>query len=162
MMRSASWGGGLLTLAVLVAAPAYAQEISPEQAEAIIREIQQSHIDGNVPPEADFDQLLRRDLSAYFASRDRPAPEVSYELLRKGPTQTGISYPKFYAWARIRQEGHLTREGAVSLAAIARQRFEILHFVDQSEIRRNPSGIDKIFPPPVAAVIKERVGGVAP
>jgi hypothetical protein len=148
----------LLALVVLLAAPAVAQEIPPERAEEIIRDIQQSHIDGNVPPEADFDRLLRRDLVAYFASPDGPAPDVSYELLRKGPTQTGIAYPKFYAWVSIRRAGRPTREGAVRLAAIDRQRFEIMQFVDQSEIRRDPSGLDQVFPPPVAAAIKARVG----
>jgi hypothetical protein len=152
----------LITLVVLLAAPAVAQEIPPERAEEIIREVQQSHIDGNVPPEADFDRLLRRDLVAYFASGDGPPPDVSYELLRKGPTQTGIAYPKFYAWVSVRREGHPTREGAVRLAAIDRQRFEITQFVDKSEIRRDPSGLDQVFPPPVAAAIKARVGSAAP
>jgi hypothetical protein len=162
MRRHGTQRAGLLAFAVLLAATAVAQEIPPEKAEEIIREVQQSHIDGNVPPEADFDRLLRRDLVAYFASSDGPQPEVSYELLRKGPTQTGIAYPKFYAWVSIRREGHATREGAVRLAAIDRQRFEIMQFVDQSEIRRDPSGLDQVFPPAVAATIKARVGRAAP
>jgi hypothetical protein len=128
----------------------------------LIRQLQQSHIEGNVPREADFDGLLRRDLMGYFATGDGPAHEVSYELLRKGPTQTGIAYPKVYAWVRIRREGHPTREGAVRLAAIDRQRFEVMPFVDQSEIRRDPSGLDDVFPPPVASAIKIRLGSAAP
>jgi hypothetical protein len=162
MRRHGTRHPSLLALVVLLAAPAGAQEIPPERAEEIIREVQQSHIDGNVPPEADFDRLLRRDLVAYFASGEDPTPEVSYELLRKGPTQTGIAYPKFYAWVSVRREGHPTREGAVRLAAIDRQRFEIMQFIDQSEIRRNPSGLDQVFPPPVASAIKVRVGSAAP
>lgn len=158
MRRRRTRHRSLLALVALLAAPAVAQENPAERAQEIIRDVQQSHIDANVPPEADFDRLLRRDLAAHFASGDGPPPDVSYELLRKGPTQSGIAYPKFYAWVSIRRDGHPIREGAVRLAAIDRQRFEITQFVDQSEIRRDPSGLDQIFPPPVAAAIKARVG----
>lgn len=152
----------VMALIVLLAAPAVAQEVSPEEADNAVREIQQSHIDANVPPEADFDRLLRRDLAAYFASIDGSTSEISYELLRRGPTQSGIAYPKFYAWVSVRREGHPNHEGAVRLAAINRERFEIIQFVDQSEARRDPSGLDQIFPPPVAAAIRARVGNFAP
>jgi hypothetical protein len=139
--------------------PVFGQEIPPEQA---IGEIQQSHIDANVPSEADFDRLLRRDLAAYFTASDSGSPEVSYDLLRKAPTQSGIAYPKFYAWVQVRHVGKPAREGAVRLAAIDRQRFEVLQFIDRSEISRDPSGLDHVFPPTVAAAIRERVARTAP
>lgn len=39
----------------VLAVSAHAQQVPPAQAEAIIREIQNSHIAGNVPPKEDFD-----------------------------------------------------------------------------------------------------------
>ena len=145
-------------LAAQIPAISLAQEIPPEKAEAIVREIQQSHISANVPPQEDFDRLLRRDLAAYFSSKEAASPRIEYELLRDGPTQSGIAYPKFYIWVRAYSPDGSARQGAARLAAIERQRFEVTHFVEQGSIAQNPSQLDALFPPPVAARIKTKVG----
>ncbi|MDA0339877.1 MAG: hypothetical protein O2910_08615 [Proteobacteria bacterium] len=60
--------------------------------------ISQSHIDANVPSSKDFDAFFRRDLEAYFTLPPNYDVKLEYELLRDGPTQTGLAFPKFYAW----------------------------------------------------------------
>src|SRR5690348_2540808 len=64
--------------------------------------IQSSHITENVPDAADFERFLQRDLQSYFAdARKEPAVTVDYEPLRRGVTQSGLSFPRFYLWVRI-------------------------------------------------------------
>lgn len=134
-----------------------AQEIPPEKAEAILREIQRSHIEGNVPPKDEFHRLLRRDLVGYFSSPGQPPAEVEYELLRDGPTQSGVSYPKYYVWLRVVQPGVPDRHGAARLAAIQRQRFEVTQFLSEAEIERDPSQLDQVFPAAVAERIRAKL-----
>jgi hypothetical protein len=118
-----------------------------------------SHIEANVPPPGDFDRILHRDLEAYFGSKGAGGHvSVEYELLRQGPTQSGVAYPKFYAWVQVQEGGRLLRAGAVRLAAIERQRFEITDFLLADEIRRSPDAITKVFPAPVCDRIQEKVG----
>jgi hypothetical protein len=118
-----------------------------------------SHIEVNVPPPGDFDRFLRRDLGAYFGSKGTGGPvSVEYELLRQGPTQSGVAYPKFYAWVKVRESGELLREGAVRLAAIERQRFEITDFLSADDIRRSPDAMTRVFPAPVCERIQAKVG----
>lgn len=50
----------------------------------VFSSISQSHIDGNVPDEKEFDSLLVRDIKKYFHLSNDGI--VSYELLRNGPT----------------------------------------------------------------------------
>ena len=90
-MRLRTLSAALLAFCTVTAHSGAAQELSPEQAEAILRDVQRSHIEGNVPPPGDFDRLLARDLAAYFALPGQPEPRVEYELLRDGPTQSGVS-----------------------------------------------------------------------
>lgn len=59
---------------LLSAAPAVAQSMSDAEVEPVIAEIQASHIEANVPDEAQFAGLLERDLNAYFATRGIPRP----------------------------------------------------------------------------------------
>lgn len=108
--------------------------------------VQESHIGGNVPAEETFDAALTRDLAAFFTSRGLTDPQISYELLRRGPTQSGVAFPKFYVWvsAASRQGDMMT--GAVRVAAIDRVRFEVTHFVARADILNNPDGLASIFP----------------
>src|SRR5438045_2576003 len=69
--------------------------------------IADSHIRANVPDEKDFDNFLKRDLAAYFKELKKKDVVVEYELLRNGPTQSGIAFPKFYAWVRVKEDGNL-------------------------------------------------------
>ena len=79
---------------------------------------------------------------------------MSYELLRKGPTQSGVAYPKYYAWVRVHRHDGLL-EGAVRLAAIDDQRFEVTHFLPAQEIVASP-GIESVFPEPLRQTIRDR------
>lgn len=118
--------------------------------------IQQSHIDGNVPAQADFDRILRRDLMKYFAEDSGAAPTaLDYQLLRDGPTQSGVAYPKFYAWVVVQLGAENVREGAVRIAAIGRERFEVTDFLSRKEIAANPPAIRMVFPEPVCLRIEE-------
>ena len=80
--------------------------------------IAESHIRANVPDEKDFDKFLKRDLEQYFKDALQKTVTVEFELLRKGPTQTGIAYPKFYAWVTIRDGVKVIDQGAVRVAAV--------------------------------------------
>ena len=66
---------------------------------------------------------------------------VRYELLRKEPTQSGVAYPKYYAWVTMDTSAGPV-EGAVRLAAVDRERFEVTDFCSSSDIRTNPGGVD--------------------
>ena len=118
--------------------------------------IQQSHIDGNVPAPADFHRLLQRDLDAYFRGK---GSSVRYEMLRDGPTQSGVAYPKFYAWVSITPStSGSPLEGAVRLAAIDKLKFEVTEFYSTDAMRSSPEQIYAVFPRPVAEKIKVRLG----
>ena len=57
--------------------------------------IAESHINANVPRSQDFDAYMKRDLASFLCKGAHEC-RVEYQMLREGPTQTGISYPKFY------------------------------------------------------------------
>jgi len=115
--------------------------------------IQESHVDANVPAASEFDQYLQRDLKSYFSGAN-----VTVELLRRGPTQSGVAYPKFYAWVRAVAPGAPPVEGAVRLEAVDRQKFIVTHFLSVPEIRANPGQVDTIFPAALCEGIKHRAG----
>jgi hypothetical protein len=123
----------------------------------VMDSIQQSYIEGNAPPPEEFHRVLQRDLDAYFATALSPSRHVQYEMLREGATQSGVSYPKFYVWAIFPLiEGD--RRGAVRLAAIDKERFEVTDFISDDEIKRHPDRIYETFPRPVCERIKAKVG----
>jgi len=118
--------------------------------------IAQSHIEANVPDALSFDSLLRRDLAAYFHTIDPSSPStVEYRLLRNGPTQTGVSYPKFYLWVTAKSGSTIVHEGAVRVAAIEKTRFEVTRFVPRTEILKAPQEVQNVFPSPLVAPILE-------
>ena len=119
--------------------------------------IAESHIRANVPEEKDFDKFLKRDLEKYFKHTKQKPVTVEYELLRKEPTQSGIAYPKFYAWVTVRDGAAVVEQGAVRVAAVEKKSFDVTHFVSEAEIKRAPAALDEIFPLPVANKIRERV-----
>lgn len=126
----------ILIVGLLISATASAQSL-----------LQQSHIEGNVPEPQVFEMILKRDLVAYFKSnRLATIDRVEYRLLRDAPTQSGIAYPKYYAWIDIYSGKNLLQHGAVRLAAIDKQRFEVTHFVSRKEIQDNAPVLDAIFP----------------
>ena len=62
---------------------------TPEQ--AIMQQIQESHIEGNVPLSADFAAFMKRDLDAYFTEFYGKSAAVTWEFLREGATQSGVA-----------------------------------------------------------------------
>lgn len=140
----------------LLAVSANAQQVPPAQAETLVRESQNSHIAGNVPPKEDFDRLFGRDLTAYFCSAQSSDCTVQYEMLRNGPTQSGIAFPKFYVWVRVSGSNAVVQQGAARLAAIERERFEVTDFVGRAEIKRDPTQLQIIFPAALVSTIEEK------
>ena len=124
---------------------------------SVLEEVQRSHIEANVPPPAEFGPLLQRDLEAYFNSAREKSIIVEHELLRDGPTQSGVAYPKFYVWVRVLQHGTVLKQGAARLAAIHRQRFEVISFVPEATIRADPKALASVFPGPVCEKIRSKL-----
>lgn len=121
-----------------------------------IATVVETHIDGNVPPADKFAELLRRDLQTYFATSSGAPRTVELEMLRDGPTQSGISFPKYYVWVKVIDAAGKVQEGAARVAAIHEVRFEVTHFVSAHQIRDAPETLQDVFPPPVcdAAIAK--------
>jgi hypothetical protein len=131
--------------------------------ESVIRDVQQSHVEGDVPAPRDFDSFLQRDVAAYFRSaKGIKNPEVALELLRNGATQSGVAFPKFYAWVVVRNEGQAVAEGALRLAAIDRVRFEVTDFLSKGDINSTPAAVSAVFPAPLVAGILERAAVSVP
>jgi hypothetical protein len=118
-----------------------------------------SHLAANVPAAQDFDSFMKRDLQAYFAQRLGRTVDVQYSLLRLGPTQTGVSYPKYYVWAIVESDGGgpTLLEGAARVAAVDQVKFDVTDFVPKAEIILHPETIQSIFPVPVCDEIKKRL-----
>jgi hypothetical protein len=127
----------------------------------VIEDIQRSHIEGNVPPPGQFAKLLQRDLEAYFNAPKRRGIRVEHELLRDGPTQSGVSYPKFYLWVRVLEGESVVRQGAARVAAMDRKQFEVTSFASEASIRADPRALYSVFPAPVCERIKAKLG-IAP
>jgi hypothetical protein len=141
---------------LLSAAPVAAQSMSNSEAERMIAELQASHIEANVPDASQFSRLLERDLNAYFKTRGVRNPNSRFELLRQGPTQSGIAYPKFYLWVWVSSGKNNAAAGAVRVAAVGRERFEITDFLSEEEIREAPNQVGSVFPAPLVRAIHKR------
>ena len=142
---------GSLALVSGSIAPAHAQA-DPTNA---MKEIADSHLRGNIPKGAAFDRYLRRDLTAYFAKATGKKVTVAYEFLRDGPTQSGVSYPKYYLWVTVRLGKKKLDEGAVRVAAINRERFEVTDFLSKVAMKKDPAEIDEVFPQSVGEKIRQ-------
>ena len=118
--------------------------------------LQQSQIESNVPTVDSFDALLRRDLLTYFQnSLASEATSVDYQLLRKRPTQSGLANPKYYVWVKILKGASVLQEGAVRLAAVEKQGFDVTHFFLKKEILEEPAKIGRVFPAALVPLITE-------
>jgi hypothetical protein len=118
--------------------------------------IQQGHVEANVPPNADFHGLLRRDLQDFFEHQGESFNRLEYELLRKEATQVGVGFPKFYVWIRLVRTSGVTIEGAARVASQDRTNFRVTDFVTQEQIAADPSMVSSIFPEEVANIIRRR------
>ena len=121
--------------------------------------VQRSHIEANVPPQQSFEAFLNRDLLSFFKSTSVPdATRVQYKLLRDGPTQSGVAFPKYYAWVEVFVGSNRTQEGAVRLAAVNGDHFDVTHFFAAQQIRTRASEVAAVFPPPLVPAVIERAG----
>ena len=95
-----------------------------------------------------FGPLMERNLRACFEKTLGATDKihVQYLLLRDGPTQTGISYPKFYVWARILSGNRILTEGAVRLAAVDGAQFNVTDFLGKDQIAAEPEKVKSVFP----------------
>lgn len=128
-------------------------------AQSPLEDIQASHIEANVPAQGSFDVFLKRDLLAYFRGTETtPTTSLEYELLRDAPTQSGVSYPKYYLWVRVRSGSSVLKEGAARVAAIERKRFEVTNFMSRSSIQSSPSEVGAVFPAALVPSVLSRAG----
>ena len=142
---------------MLLRAFAFALVIASSAAASAQPVVQSSHIEANVPDTSNFDGILRRDLVAYFrANGQADADRVEYQLLRDAPTQSGISYPKYYAWVQPFAANVALPAGAVRLAAVERSRFEVTNFVTKSAIQSNRASVEAVFPAALVPAIVQR------
>ena len=75
-------------LCTVSAATAWAQNDDPMAA------LRQGHIDANVPDQKDFDRILNRDITKYVTDKADKDITVKVELLRDGPSQSGVALPR--------------------------------------------------------------------
>jgi hypothetical protein len=120
--------------------------------------IAESHIAAHVPDREAFVSLLKRDAAAYLATVVGKSVKVEFELLREAPTQSGVAYPKFYAWVRAYSDAEVVTEGAMRLAAIEKKRFEVTDYLSSSEIRSAPARIEAVFPRALLKKIRAKAG----
>jgi hypothetical protein len=117
-----------------------------------------SHVTGNVPPKADFRPFLVRDLTTYFQRTYGKGITVEYELLRDGPTQVGLSYPKFYIWVTVTKPDKSVVDGAARIAAVNKQEFDITTFIKRSDIIADPTQLTRVFPQALLEKIRTKAG----
>lgn len=146
---------------LLAASTAWAgeqQQPSTAEMEGMIAKLHASHIAANVPPDAAFMKLLRRDVAAYLSANHLPSKSVSIEPLRKGATQSGVSFPKYYIWVRAGDDKGRRVEGAMRVAAIDRLRFEVTDFTQVDAIRSDPASLASIYPAVLIPSIRQHAG----
>jgi hypothetical protein len=139
-----------LMVLTIITATAYGQNVWESIAD--------SHIKANVPDEKDFRDFLIRDLQSYFKDTLNKTVRAEYELLRDAPTQSGVAYPKFYAWVKIFEDSRLIDEGAVRLAAIEKKYFDVTDYLSKRDIEEKPAVLERIFPRALVEFIKKRAG----
>lgn len=123
--------------------------------EDILEEVHNSHISYNVASESNFKKFLQRDLNEYFNIKSKDS-EVTYELLRDWPTQTGVGFPHFYLWVKVRLNGNPLSQGAIRTSAVEGKSFYIEEFISAAQIRANPDLPDTIFPKSLCETIRQR------
>jgi len=138
----------LFAVALLLAPDGYPQ----------IPEVAESHIAANVPEAKDFRSFLIRDLTTHLKPKLGEGITVDYELLRDGPTQTGLAYPKFYVWVTVTKPDKSVVDGAARLAAIDGKKFQVTTFVSRSEILAQPQALASVFPQLLLDKIRTKAG----
>ena len=122
-----------------------------------LAQLAQHEIDSNVPDPEDFDLFLTRDLESYFSDLRGSNVAVSYELLREGPSQSGIAYPKYYAWVVVTDGSSWEDEGVVRVAAVGRTEFDVTDYFSEKDLRRVPPGGPGFFAEDISAKIEAKL-----
>lgn len=145
--------GLLWYLIFFIGCAAFAQ--SPPSSDPL-GDIAESHVRANVPAPATFNKYLIRDLTSYFAQLIGKNVIVKYEMLREGPTQTGVSSPKYYLWVNVFRGSKLVAAGAVRIAAIDQKQFEVTDYLARARMERNLKQVYLVFPRAVSDKINKQ------
>lgn len=121
-----------------------------------VADLQAEHVSHNAPRPTRFNAALQRDLEAHFAGQGHSGASVTYQLLRDGPTQTGIAWPKYYLWVEVESADAGFLAGAARVAAIEGEGFLITRFVSKQEIVAAPDRLSGIFPTALVPDIRAR------
>jgi hypothetical protein len=152
-MKKKYW---IVALLLVITVPTMA--LAGSKRERVLAE-KKKYIEANVPAKSDFDAFLRRDLTKYFKETTGKQLEVDYELLREKPLQVGkkypSAYPKFFLWIKLYENNKLVNKGAARVAAIEKQRFEVITFSDEKKIKQENYDAIAFFPIGVSAKIIE-------
>jgi hypothetical protein len=119
-------------------------------------EVAPSHIEGHVPPAAEFSELLHSDLATYLAKTYGAPRTIQVMLLREGPTQSGVSLPKYYVWVRFQRPDATFIEGAARVAAVDKTHFEVTDFLTAEQVVNAPTILSTVFPEPLREEILRR------
>ena len=145
--------GTFLLIAILLLAGA-----SPG-CSSILHAIIGSRSDADVPEAKDFDRILTHDLTEYMTDKSDKDVKVTYEMLRDGPTQSGVALPKFYIWIEKRTaDGTLIQDAAARIAAVQKTHFDVVQYYDRERIKKEPDLIKQVFPAEVSEKIFKKVG----
>jgi hypothetical protein len=135
-------------LFTVLPATAWAQNDDPMAA------LRQGHIDANIPDQKDFDRILNGDITKYVTDKADKNITVKVELLRIGPSQSGVALPKYYIWIEKRNsKGVLMEEAAARIAAINRDHFDVIQYYDRRRLETETDLVSKVFPQDVYAWI---------
>jgi hypothetical protein len=133
------WFREFITVAFLVSLACYGAAQDP------MTSLAESHVQANAPKGKLFEQYLKRDLTRYFC-KDRKECRVEYEYLRQGATQSGVSYPSYYLWAKCFSNRKLETEGAVRVMAIDQKYFDVRNCLGAGDIAAAPEKVGNVFP----------------
>ncbi|MBS1955724.1 MAG: hypothetical protein JST89_16190 [Cyanobacteria bacterium SZAS-4] len=115
-------------------------------------------MDANVPVAEDFNTFMQRDLRKYFSrTLHKENVSIHFELLRDVATQSGVAYPKYYAWVKVSDERKQPiAQGVVRLAAIEKLRFEVTDFIDAKTVLNDEAKLSNVIPKALCAAAKEK------
>lgn len=99
---------------------------------------------------------LQISLEDYFRLEQKKNVTVKYEYLRKAGTETGMSFPKYYVWVEISDGLSFLQKGAARLSGTDTNKFEVTHYLSESEIKANPANVYSIFPKQLSDEIIKR------
>lgn len=121
------------------------------------RTASQPNISPKVSQTEAFNDSLQEYLNEQFQSYYEGNISVQFEFLREEATQTGNAYPKYYLWVIIFDNAQLIDEGAIRLALLDQNKFEITHYITKSQIKEDPTSLEMIYPKEVVEYIKQKL-----